>query len=205
MTKRKRRQCKQGTMCGNACISRSFACLDVLSLQGQEIAANLVSLSRTVAISSHFGSLYSYTDKSGKQWFAKKFASIETSSVEAEARAYTEAQRLGISAMLIRPKFVDLGNGKLLAVWPKVEAVTLREWLAAGNKLTDSMRQSLAVCKQFDAVIRNADRNLGNVLVQPDGRLRLIDHDAAFSNQYNDQLAHASNMTLLEAENVWRL
>lgn len=198
-------ECRYGQPCGYSCISNSFVCQDGLSPEATSLLSQLVAISG--ALSSHSGSLFKHTDTNGKSWFCKRFSSIESSSVQKEHNAYIAAAQLGIERMLVKPKFIDLGKGSVMAVWPMLEGEPLRSKVAReGRKsLTEAQLDQLAVARLFDEAIRNPDRNMGNVWVLPDGRLRLIDHDAAFSSAYSSELPHASNMTLDEAKARARL
>lgn len=195
--------CEGGTKCGRGCISKMFQCLAELSPEASAIGQSLVALARTARMTSHTGSLYTYVDDQGKSWFAKKFDSADQKSWQSEARAYKTAQKLGISKMLVTPKFVNMGSGQVMAVWPKLEGSTLRDHLASGGKITQDIRLGLAIARQFDEAISNPDRNAGNVWVTPGGKIKLIDHDQAFGSI--GCRTHASNMTLKEAREVYNL
>lgn len=201
-----KRDCSVGYACGDTCISRTFVCYDSLSNEATVVAKSLIAFSK-LAMSSHTGQLYKYIDSNGKTWFAKKFLSIESSAWQNELKSYQYAVKLGIQGMLVKPKLVELGKGKMLLLWPMLEGQTLRDFLGKGGKLSDSQRSQLAAARQFDDAIRNADRNQGNVWVMPDGSIKLIDHDNTFSNMYqgSESKVHASGMTVQEAEELWRL
>jgi hypothetical protein len=197
--------CKHGQPCGYSCISSAFRCESSLSDSAQLLLGNLVALGG--ALSSHSGALFSHTDASGRTWFCKRFSSIESSSVQKEHDAYIAAAKLGMERMLVKPKFIDLGKGAVMAVWPMLEGEPLRSKVARDGRksLSELQMQQLAIARQFDDAIRNPDRNMGNVWVMPDGRLRLIDHDAAFSAAYSREAAHASSMSFDEAKRIHML
>lgn len=191
--------CARGQACGYSCISSAFACQDSLSPEAQNLLSGLVALSG--ALSSHSGALYKHTDANGRTWFCKRFSSIESGSVQKEHDAYVAAVGLGLERMLVKPRFIDLGKGAVMAVWPMLEGEPLRAKVARDGRksLSEAQLDQLAIARQFDELVRNPDRNMGNVWVMPDGRLRLIDHDAAFSSAYSREAAHASAMTYDEA------
>jgi hypothetical protein len=180
-----------------------YSCLDSLSPYAIQMASTLTSFAKTALMTSHTGQLYEFKDETGKTMFAKKFLSIESSGWQNEIRAYDTAQKLGIAKMLVRPRFVDLGKGKVMAVWPKLEGQTLRDYTAAGGKITPRIALGLAIARQFDEAIRNPDRNAGNVWITPHGKVKLIDQDQAFGSLGVN--SHASNMTQQEAKAIWKL
>lgn len=171
--------------------------MDYLSAEAQSITSKLISLARSHS-TTHSFSLFEHTDSLGRVWFVKRFMSIELDLVKAELESYQKAHKLGLGQMLVRPKVLPLPDGKTMLIWPKLKGRTLGEHLASGAKLTSGQRLALAAARQLDEAIGNPDRNLGNVWVEPSGRIRLIDQDLAKAGA--EVRAHASGLSLQESK-----
>ena len=92
--------------------------------------------------------------------------------------------------------------------WWIEDAISETERLNQGTAMTPDLAFQRDLMGVFDALIANTDRNSGNQLLTPDGRLHLIDHSRSFGQEqelpegFVEKSARLTHALLAEIESL---
>jgi hypothetical protein len=98
-----------------------------------------------------------------------------------EPAAYKLSRMLGLDNVPPATLRKHKGKNGSVQIWVE-NAMTQKSMNKQGIKPPDEGRwnKQLQIMNTFDALIYNTDRNTGNLLITPDGKLWMIDHTRAF-------------------------